>query len=388
MSTSTWTTTTSATGMPTIEAEPSRKRATNFRTPTLDGQPFVVTSPQHNSCTVGSNEQSHHLSHHSSPQSYMAHKNRSFSTTALFGQHCSAAKRLMKERKTVCSFHPLTSSDISHLEVLAGGRESPRTVSSHSDRSHSIEQDEEPLQSLSAASSRRGSGSNRRGSTSRRGSAVSASDQWVISDDRADDENSESERIKCCNHNFHRQQLDSPQGEMPNGPLPTIRLPLPKRPGKPRTSDYESSDSPGSSDHGEDDIGCGPPSPPYIQLKTGLKIDDDSEADASTRDQTNLDVPGYESSEESSVRTSRIITTWDGNAVYDLDLMDSDPLLNSLQMWDFPIFSLLEKTGDLVLSSVCYRVFLEVGLFETFKIPVQEFFNFFHALEMGYREKP
>ena len=36
----------------------------------------------------------------------------------------------------------------------------------------------------------------------------------------------------------------------------------------------------------------------------------------------------------------------------------------------------------------CYRVFLEVGLFETFKIPVQEFFNFFHALEMGYRDKP
>lgn len=31
MSTSTWTTTTSATGLPTLEPEPSRKRSTSFR---------------------------------------------------------------------------------------------------------------------------------------------------------------------------------------------------------------------------------------------------------------------------------------------------------------------------------------------------------------------
>lgn len=33
MSTSTWTTTTSATGLPTLEPEPSRKRSTSFRHP-------------------------------------------------------------------------------------------------------------------------------------------------------------------------------------------------------------------------------------------------------------------------------------------------------------------------------------------------------------------
>lgn len=37
---------------------------------------------------------------------------------------------------------------------------------------------------------------------------------------------------------------------------------------------------------------------------------------------------------------------------------------------------------------MCYKVFLDVGLFETFKIPIKEFINYFHALELGYRDKP
>ena len=37
---------------------------------------------------------------------------------------------------------------------------------------------------------------------------------------------------------------------------------------------------------------------------------------------------------------------------------------------------------------MCYKVFLDVGLFDTFKIPINEFINYFHALEMGYRDKP
>ncbi|GIY32100.1 uncharacterized protein CDAR_256411 [Caerostris darwini] len=48
MSTSTWTTTTSATGLPTLEPEPSRKRSTSFRHPT-DSQntsPRGGNSPQ------------------------------------------------------------------------------------------------------------------------------------------------------------------------------------------------------------------------------------------------------------------------------------------------------------------------------------------------------
>lgn len=37
---------------------------------------------------------------------------------------------------------------------------------------------------------------------------------------------------------------------------------------------------------------------------------------------------------------------------------------------------------------VSYRLFEDTGLFQTFKIPIQEFMNYFHALENGYRDIP
>lgn len=39
-------------------------------------------------------------------------------------------------------------------------------------------------------------------------------------------------------------------------------------------------------------------------------------------------------------------------------------------------------------SQVSYRLFEDTGLFETFRIPAQEFMNYFHALENGYRVIP
>ena len=42
----------------------------------------------------------------------------------------------------------------------------------------------------------------------------------------------------------------------------------------------------------------------------------------------------------------------------------------------------------LIPFQVAYKLFMEVGLFETFRIPVAPFLNYFHALEMGYRDKP
>jgi hypothetical protein len=41
-----------------------------------------------------------------------------------------------------------------------------------------------------------------------------------------------------------------------------------------------------------------------------------------------------------------------------------------------------------LLFQVAYKLFMEVGLFETFRIPVAAFMNYFHALELGYRDKP
>ncbi|XP_026173807.1 cGMP-inhibited 3',5'-cyclic phosphodiesterase A-like isoform X2 [Mastacembelus armatus] len=68
-----------------------------------------------------------------------------------------------------------------------------------------------------------------------------------------------------------------------------------------------------------------------------------------------------------------------------------EPLMSQLNNWNFPIFSLVEKahgkTGC-ILSQVSFRLFEDTGLFETFRIPVQEFMNYFHALENGYRDIP
>uniref|UniRef100_H3DF26 Phosphodiesterase n=1 Tax=Tetraodon nigroviridis TaxID=99883 RepID=H3DF26_TETNG len=70
---------------------------------------------------------------------------------------------------------------------------------------------------------------------------------------------------------------------------------------------------------------------------------------------------------------------------------DLEPWMSQLNNWNFPIFTLMEKTNGKcgrILSQVAYRLFEDTGLFETFKIPVKEFMNYFHALENGYRDIP
>ncbi|XP_060050455.1 cGMP-inhibited 3',5'-cyclic phosphodiesterase 3A [Erinaceus europaeus] len=78
-------------------------------------------------------------------------------------------------------------------------------------------------------------------------------------------------------------------------------------------------------------------------------------------------------------------------------VMDNlDSVMEQLSTWNFPIFDLVEKIGRkcgrilscLSLSQVSYRLFEDMGLFEAFKIPIREFMNYFHALEIGYREIP
>ncbi|CDQ60698.1 unnamed protein product [Oncorhynchus mykiss] len=74
-----------------------------------------------------------------------------------------------------------------------------------------------------------------------------------------------------------------------------------------------------------------------------------------------------------------------------LVMSELDPLMTQLNSWNFPIFNLVEKThgrSGCILSQVSYRLFEDTGLFETFKIPVREFMNYFHALENGYRDIP
>lgn len=76
------------------------------------------------------------------------------------------------------------------------------------------------------------------------------------------------------------------------------------------------------------------------------------------------------------------------DTVYDPDELATNPLLKRIDEWDYPIFELSLNAGDTILSQMSYYVFLEAGLLEAFRIPIQEFLNYFRALELGYRNLP
>ncbi|XP_069875546.1 cGMP-inhibited 3',5'-cyclic phosphodiesterase 3B-like isoform X3 [Dipodomys merriami] len=77
-----------------------------------------------------------------------------------------------------------------------------------------------------------------------------------------------------------------------------------------------------------------------------------------------------------------------------LDLMlveDYDSLIEKMSNWNFQIFELAEKMGEKsgrILSQAMYTLFQDTSLLEIFKIPTQEFMNYFRALENGYRDIP
>lgn len=39
-------------------------------------------------------------------------------------------------------------------------------------------------------------------------------------------------------------------------------------------------------------------------------------------------------------------------SIYDLELLQDHPFLNRISEWDYPVFSLLEAAGQLILSQV------------------------------------
>uniref|UniRef100_G3T1U9 Phosphodiesterase n=1 Tax=Loxodonta africana TaxID=9785 RepID=G3T1U9_LOXAF len=78
-----------------------------------------------------------------------------------------------------------------------------------------------------------------------------------------------------------------------------------------------------------------------------------------------------------------------------LDLIlieDHDSLIEKMSNWNFQIFELVEKMGEksgrILSQVVMYTLFQDTGLLEIFKIPTQQFMNYFHALENGYRDIP
>ncbi|XP_055335468.1 cGMP-inhibited 3',5'-cyclic phosphodiesterase 3A-like isoform X3 [Paramacrobiotus metropolitanus] len=278
MSTSTWTTTTSATGLPTLEPEPSRKRSTSFRT-------SPVSSPG------GSRSQSPSPACSPNPSAdVIVPKQRSLST--IIPSRGSPVTAPINRK-----YHRSTIGSISVPEGVL---------------SKSVTFNLEPTNLRT--------------------------DAHVLSE-----ESRPAEKIHLS---------------------PAIRrINL--------TSDYESSESPSNSEHDE----------------SAALLDELAAQNAAPAADESALVPeeGSEVEEEDLIpgRHYRV-----GNITYDLEVIDEHPLLNHLSEWDFPVFDLYNEMGDRILSQVAYKIFQDVGLFDTFKIPVQEFLNYFHTLEMGYRDKP
>ncbi|XP_076348814.1 cGMP-inhibited 3',5'-cyclic phosphodiesterase 3A-like isoform X2 [Tachypleus tridentatus] len=356
MSTSTWTTTTSATGMPTLEPEPNRKRSTSFRYPAesnSQGSVALGGSISENSSVCGRTDRSISPSQPTAEMCFPS-KTRSYSTTSV--PACTAEcleKQAKRERKTVCSLYPISPADIAAFHDT---------------------HDKDSIAKNTTISN-------------------SHDDQDV------DDENTEN-------------KLRDEEANRPLPPLPYIRRVN-------ITSDYESSnDSPSSSDNNdagnvlEDSVGVIGSTQSRIRVPRSLgaqitpgEISRCSLCGARIRIGGTKDIirsPGLvvirddvtpvpsESGKKSPVllETETLPGILVDSVKYDLDILQSDQLLNRINEWDYPIFELQQKAGKCILSQMCYKVFLEVGLFEAFRIPEREFLNYFHALETGYREKP
>ncbi|KAF8764474.1 cGMP-inhibited 3' like protein [Argiope bruennichi] len=414
MSTSTWTTTTSATGLPTLEPEPSRKRSTSFRHPT-DSQntsPRGGSSPQTGCATSPSAITIKHnykvgingtlevlfgyqhfarisivseslpafldipgsrlvifyttlfghcrtslefrlmnpllqqqkiaiasrgnfgihqlLSIATSVLSVPAPKMPSHSTTSI--PSSAFSRRNSRERKTVCSLHPLTSAEIEAFhEAHAQGEDDLQLFQRH-----------------------------------------------MVAQRETDAETTE----------------DDEEGGQPLPPLPCIRRAL-KGEGI-ISSDYESSNESPVSSENNDLLSTDDHLPKSLAVQTAVQdVNRCHVCGGKTKHGVSVEGPSRSPNLEDVTPTVQDTTTEDdGHGIvvnghrYDPDALDSDPLLNRINEWDYPIFELKEQAKDLVLSQMCYKVFREVGLFDAFKIPVQEFLNYFHALESGYREKP
>ncbi|XP_021363582.1 cGMP-inhibited 3',5'-cyclic phosphodiesterase A-like isoform X2 [Mizuhopecten yessoensis] len=357
MSTSTWTTTTSATGMPTLELEPCRIRSSSFRH-SRDGTP--ASSP------VGSRSNSPSPS---SPTVILTiPKSRSFSLASPSPAGSSHSKRF--SRKSM-------ASSVQGLESFTGRGDSLSSSSSLSSSKH-----------ISSYST----------STTKEDSDLSPSAM------------DEGDRSKLPL--FKEQQMTS---------LRRLNI----------TSDYESNDSPSSSDHSDsvltsDDLVSGsPPKRPVYNrgssssqaasqfrrvvhdthIADELGVDTAEDADEEDVDDHEPDeipsvvpevkkdishVPVLPSLIDGEDRTDSAECACNEHLPYDVNTIDQCELLHihKLNEWDYPIFDLSDKYHDTILSRMIYKLFMDVGLFETFRIPVAPFLHFFHELEIGYREKP
>ncbi|ELT89026.1 hypothetical protein CAPTEDRAFT_219957 [Capitella teleta] len=324
MSTSTWTTTTSATGMPTLELEPCRTRSSSFRHSRESTPGSSPTGSRSNSPSP------------SSPTtiSLTIPKSRSFSATSI-GAHAGTAaaqKRPQRERKGYYLANPAQTDNATGT--------TPSPVNKIDKCLSPLIKGEAEMKDLGGSS----------------------------------------------------KVLTSPVTKDLQTSLLSKRLNI--------TSDYESSDSPSSSDH-SDNVNAAEDARPIKLNKTELSYHNErkcatqeEELEADSVDGAEVetkalvkpqDIEHYDSAAcLTDKERSQLIMPFNPEELKNYELLDTQ----NLSVWDYPIFDLAEQTQDTIVSRVAYKLFQETGLFETFRIPLPEFLTYFHALELGYRDKP
>ncbi|XP_066986491.1 cGMP-inhibited 3',5'-cyclic phosphodiesterase 3A-like isoform X5 [Macrobrachium rosenbergii] len=395
MSTSTWTTTTSATGMPTLEPGPCRKRTSSFRavveeqredeevargptivriTPTPqpeneeENTSYVTPcgSPTHACCLET------RLDPNSSP------KNRSYSTTALYP---SNRKPVVRERQTVCSLHPLGDYDVNHLDRVARGLYDTPTqgVVAYSDRLTRLQKlpNQHVCDGLCDDCSK----------TQNEAADGPCSLPEDTTTNLCECKCSENNRVNSDTQLMNNKQIETTRNSDANSDATNANIVYQRHGLRVATSDYESSDSPSSIETSEEAIGAG-----RVRIAATAEVaaavveEQEEEEDNNEKEDKKETQPKSKLTHE--IELHGVIVLDQDGSTYDLDKLQNYNLLNRISEWDYPVFSLLEAAGTLILSQLCFRVFCEVGLFETFRIPTRQFLNYFHALELGYRDIP
>ena len=94
------------------------------------------------------------------------------------------------------------------------------------------------------------------------------------------------------------------------------------------------------------------------QVKEEEEEDDDDEEDddeevkeEEIKEEVKETINSGSGSGSESMTDERVVVVDDGLR-YDLELMESDPLLDQLKEWDYPIFDLLDQYNQRILSTV------------------------------------
>lgn len=177
----------------------------------------------------------------------------------------------------------------------------------------------------------------------------------------------------------HQEYNAASQGSHPNGPFSTNLLTIPKQ----RSSSVTLTHHIGPRRAGEDGTTGISKEPDYHTEGQKDERKENRDCRKKLTESDNQKMDQTQDSQQSDLEQEPL-----------LEMMlteDHELLMEKMNNWNFQIFDLVQKMGDKsgrILSQVTYALFQDTGLFELFKIPTQEFLNYFHALENGYRNIP